>query len=138
MKKTALLVLLTALVCGLAFAQTAPETTTVTGVLGLSGGRIVLKSGDTSYYIRGLERFIGFIDGLKEGAEAAIEGYASPPSLEGPAERLLFPVKLTLDGKGYEVGPAISENRTWRHPRAPERPGRIPGRTGRDDRRGCR
>jgi hypothetical protein len=151
MKKKALFVFLTALVCGLAFAQTAPATTTVNGTLGLNGGRIVLTSGDTSYFIRGLGRFVGFIEGLKEGAEVAIEGYVSPPSLEGATERLLFPVKLSLNGKDYEVGPRVAEIQDRQHPMGP-------GRTGRDfkarpssgetwgrhpkapgaDRRGCR
>jgi hypothetical protein len=124
MKKIAFLVLLTAIVCGLTFAQTAPAISAVSGTLGLHGGRIVLKSGDTSYYTRGLERFIGFIDGLKEGAQATIEGYVSPPSLEGATERLLFPVKLTLDGKEYEVGPTFAETRGRRPPAGPGRTGR--------------
>jgi hypothetical protein len=132
MKKIASLVFLALLVCGMAFAQTAPATTTVNGTLGLSGGRIVLKSGDTSYYARGLERFIGFIDGLKEGAEVAIEGYVSPPSRGGAAERLLFPVKLTLDGKDYEVGPTVAGDWGRRHSRAFGRGGR-----GGSHRRGC-
>jgi hypothetical protein len=149
MKKIASFVFLALIVCGMAFAQTAPATTTVEGTLGLSGGRIVLKSGGTSYYTRGLERFIGFIDGLKEGAQVSIEGYVSPPSLEGAAERLLFPVKLTLDGKEYEVGPALAETRGRRYSAGPGRIDRgdagplsdetrgrrhqkSPGRTGRD------
>jgi hypothetical protein len=151
MKKIAFLVLLMAIVCGLTFAQTAPVTTTVNGTLGLSGGRIILKSADTSYYVRRLERFIGFIDGLKEGAQVAIEGYVSPPSLEGATERLLFPVTLTIDGKAYEVGPAFAETGGPRHPMGPGRIDRdadetwgwphpkAPGRTGKDGfhRRGC-
>jgi hypothetical protein len=108
MKKMTVLVLLATLVCGITFAQTAPATVTVNGTLGLSGGRIILASDDTIYYTRGLERFVGFIDGLKDGAQAAIEGYVSPPSLEGASERLLFPVTLTIEGKDYEVGPALA------------------------------
>jgi hypothetical protein len=133
MKKTAILVFLALIVCGMAIAQPAPATATVNGTLGLSGGRIVLKSDDTNYYVRGLERFIGFIDGLKDGAQAAIEGYVSSPSLEGGTERLLFPVKLTLNGKDYEVGPANTA--AWGR----QRP-RHHGGTGRDAPRkhGCR
>ena len=152
MKKMTFFVLVATIVCGLAFAQTPSGTTTVNGTLGLSGGRIVLRSGDTSYFVRGLERFVGFIDGLKEGAQATIEGYVSPPSLEGATERLLFPVKLTLDGKDYEVGPAFAEIRDWHRPAGPDRTGREagppapemwgypPGRTGKGarGRHGCR
>jgi hypothetical protein len=128
MKKIALPLLLTAIAGGIAHAQTAPATSTVNGALGLSGGRIILKSGDTTYYTRGLERFVGFIDGLKDGAQAAIEGYVSPPSLEGATERLLFPVKLTIDGKDYEVGPVMTGSGDRRHRMSPL----PPGRTGRD------
>jgi hypothetical protein len=128
MKKIAFLVFWALAVCGVSFAQGTPATSAVNGVLGLSGGRIVLKSADATYYTRGLERFIGFIDGLKDGAEAVVEGYVSPPSREGGAgstERLLFPVKLTLNGKEYEVGPAFDETRK-------RQLSAFPGRNGRD------
>jgi hypothetical protein len=124
MKKKALVVLLTMMVCGISFSQTTTPTSVVNGILGVHNGRIALRSGDTIYYTRGLERFVGFIDGLKEGAEAAIEGYVSPPSMEGANERLLFPVKLTLDGNVYEVGPVMAGNRDWQRPRTPGRMGR--------------
>jgi hypothetical protein len=135
MKKTAFLIFLALIVCGVSFAQTAPSTSVVKGTLGLRGGRIVLKSGDTSYYTRGLGRFIGFIDGLKEGAEVAIEGYVFPPSPEGATERALFPVILTLNGKDYEVGRPIAEtpgeSRGRQHPKSPEKTGGdIPRRHG--------
>lgn len=141
MKKAAFFVLVALMGSGAAFAQTAPATTTVNGTLGLRNGRIIITSGGTTYYTRGLERFIGFIDGLKDGAQAAIEGYVSVPSREGAEERLLFPVKLTLNGKDYEVGSAIAEGRGRQRPMDRE-PGRNgPGRndrTGRDfPRRRC-
>jgi hypothetical protein len=137
MKKIALPLLLMAIAAGIACAQTAPATSTVNGTLGLSGGRIILKSGDTTYYTRGLERFIGFIDGLKDGAQAAIEGYVSPPSLEGAAERLLFPVKLTIGGKDYEVGPVMTGAWDRRHPMPPGRAGRDGPGWGFSRRHGC-
>jgi hypothetical protein len=121
MKRKALLVFLIVMVCGITFAQITTPTTTVDGILGLSNGRIVLGSGDTIYYTRGLDRFIGFIDGLKDGAQVSIEGYVSPPSLEGANERLLFPVKLTLNDKVYEVGPVMTGNRDLPRPRSPGR-----------------
>jgi hypothetical protein len=127
-KKIALFVFLSLIMCGITFAQTTTPTTTVDGTLGLKGGRIVLRSGDTTYYTRGLQQFVGFIDGLKEGAQVSIEGYVSPPSLEGANERLLFPVKLALNDKVYEVGPAMAENRGRRHPGDHGRMGRGPSR----------
>jgi hypothetical protein len=119
MKKGVFMLLLALLVCGASFAQTAPATSAVSGVLGLSAGRIVLKSGDTTYYTRGLGRFVGFIDGLREGAEVTIEGYVSPPLLEGANERLLVPVKLTIGDKTHEVGPGFAGARIRRPPTGP-------------------
>jgi len=105
MKKIVLLCLLAAIICGSVFAQsTPPATTNIKGTLGLSAGRIAVVSGNITYYVRGLERFVGFIDGLKEGAQVSIDGYASAPATEGQKDRLFYPVTLTLNGKNYEVG----------------------------------
>jgi hypothetical protein len=137
MKKIALPFLMMMIAGGIAYAQTAPETSTVSGTLGLSGGRIILKSGDTTYYTRGLERFVGCLDGLKDGAQAAIEGYVSPPSLEGATERLLLPVKLTIGGKDYEVGPVMTGAWGRRHSTPPGRAGRDDPGWGFSRRHGC-
>ena len=102
MKKMVLLVLLTAAAGGILFAQTR-TTTTVTGTLGIHGGRIVVKSGTTIYYTSGLGRLVGFVDGFKDGAQVTMEGYASEPK-EGQTERFFHPVKLTFNGKDYDMG----------------------------------
>jgi hypothetical protein len=124
MKKIVLMCLLAALIAGSVFAQfntqpnapanppAATPTTTIKGTLGLSNGRIAVVSGNITYYVRGLERFVGFIDGLKEGAQVTLEGYAAPARVEGQKERLFHPVKLTLNGKTYEVGSADFGNMT--------------------------
>jgi hypothetical protein len=104
MKKIVLLCLFTAVICGGIFAQSNTPTTTIRGTLGLSNGRISVVSGTITYYVRGLERFVGFIDGLKEGAQISLDGYATAPTIEGQRERLFYPVRLTLNGKNYEVG----------------------------------
>ena len=109
---------------GILFAQTTPPTTTVNGTIGLNAGRLVLKSGTMTYYTRELERYIGFIDGLKDGAQVTLEGYVSAPSIEGATERLFFPVKLTLNGKTYEVGTAMANYWGSEHPLANGRTGR--------------
>ena len=103
MKKIVLFVFLAA-AGGFLFAQTATPATTIRGTVGLSSGHIAVKSGNITYYVKGLERLIGFIDGLKDGAQVSLEGYASAPAIEGQTERLFYPVKLTLNGKDYEVG----------------------------------
>jgi len=111
MKKIVLLCLLAALMCGSLFAQSnTPATTNIRGTLGLSAGRIAVVSGNITYYVRGLERFVGFIDGLKEGAQVSIDGYAAAPTVEGQKDRLFYPVTLTLNGKNYEVGSPTAFN----------------------------
>ena len=104
MKKIVLLCLFTAIIGGSIFAQSNTPTTTIRGTLGLSNGRISVVSGNITYYVRGLGRFAGFIDGLKEGAQVSLDGYAAAPAIEGQKDRLFYPVRLTLNGKNYEVG----------------------------------
>jgi len=104
MKKIVLFCLIAAVICGSIFAQSAAPTTTIKGALGLSNGRISVVSGNITYYVRGLERYVGFIDGLKEGAQVSIDGFANAPMVEGQKDRFFYPVKLTLNGKTYEVG----------------------------------
>ena len=124
MKKMALLVLLAGAACGILFAQTAEPLTTISGTLGLNNGRIALKSETTTYYVRGLNRYIGFIDGLKDGAHVSLEGYASEPSQEGQTERLFLPVKLVINEKVYEIGSAMAGNGGSEHSLEGGRPGR--------------
>jgi hypothetical protein len=121
MKKIVLLCLFTAIIGGSLFAQSNTPTTTIRGTLGLSNGRISVESGNITYYVRGLERHVGFIDGLKEGAQVSLEGYATAPKIEGQRDRLFYPVKLTLNGKNYEVGSPDANKLT------PGRNGKNPG-----------
>jgi hypothetical protein len=119
MKTLVLFVLLTIFTGGIIFAQTEPAMITVNGTLELNDGMILLKSGRTTYLTRGLERLIGYIDGLKEGSQVTIEGYTSGP-LDGQTtnfDRKLRPVKLTHDGKIYEVGfTALANQGRFNHP----------------------
>ena len=104
MKKIVLLCLVTVIFGGSIFAQSNTPTTTIRGTLGLTNGRISVVSGNITYYVRGLERHVGFIEGLKEGAQVSIDGYAAAPAIEGQKDRLFRAVNLTLNGKTYEVG----------------------------------
>ena len=103
MKKTIMCFLL--ILSGvLIFAQTAaPETVSVSGKLALANGRIALQSGENLYYVAGIRRLIGFIDGLKEGAQVSLEGYARN---EPGNVWVLWATKLTLGGKSYDLAPA--------------------------------
>jgi len=110
MKKVVLLCLFAAITGGSVFAQSNTPTTNIRGTLGLSGGRISVVSGNITYYVNGLSRFVGFIDGLKEGAQVSLDGYATAPAIEGQNYRTFYPVTLTLNGKNYEVGSPTARN----------------------------
>jgi hypothetical protein len=115
MKKIVLLCLLSAVICGGLFAQSNAQTTTIRGTLTLSGGKISVTSGNIIYYVRGLQRFVGFIDGLKEGAQVSLDGYVSTPSIDGQKDRLFYPITLALNGKNYEVGSPTVGNMAGRN-----------------------
>jgi hypothetical protein len=108
MKRVWLCVLLIVSMTGLIFAQSAktqktnPEKTTISGALGIAKGAIALKSGNDTYYVMGLNRFIGFIDGLKEGAQVTLEGYALTSPRNGEVKTFRV-TKLTLNGKDYDL-----------------------------------
>jgi hypothetical protein len=96
----------------------ANETITVSGTMVVANGMPALKSGDVTYYISGISRLIGFIDGLKEGAQVTIEGVATSSSSNRNI-KLLRASKLTINGKTYELSspelslpspPAFSQN----------------------------
>ena len=94
------------------------ENVTISGQLTITQGALTIKSGETTYYAMGLGRFIGFIDSLKEGAMVSLEGTAFTNPRDANA-KFLWPTKLTIAGKDYEVGPPVPE-RTER-PARPER-----------------
>ena len=104
MKKMILLCLFAAIICGSVFAQANTPITTIKGTLKLSGERFSVVSGNITYSVRGLERLVGVVDGLKDGAQVSLEGYAIAPATEGQRERVFNPIRLTINGKSYEVG----------------------------------
>jgi hypothetical protein len=102
---------------------TIRELVTVTGSLELIDGNIALRQDTITYYIKGIERLIGFIDGLKEGAEVSLDGYALRLPGEGD-RRVLLVSKLGINGKTYDnLTPALT-GRPEKNP--PPHPG--PGR----------
>lgn len=107
MKRFGLLMIITLLVIGTVSAQgwgrdrdnrrgpSRPNTAiTVEGTLQLQNGMIALASGDTVYYVPVLQRYIGFIEGLKEGNSVSVEGYVF--------RNVLQPAKVTINGKAYD------------------------------------
>ena len=80
------------------------ESATVSGNLTIVKGRIAVKKDDVTYLTGGLNRFVGFIDGLKEGAAVTLEGKAvSVPQNE--KLKFLMVEKMTLNGKEYDLAP---------------------------------
>lgn len=78
------------------------EVIKVEGKLSLVNGMIALKEKDKTYYVGGLNRLIGFLDGLKENASVKLEGYAvAVPG--APEYQHLRVTKLTFAGKEYDL-----------------------------------
>jgi len=66
----------------------------VEGTLKLEKGFVAVESGDSVFIVPMLNRYIGFISGLKEGAKVSVEGRGFRNAIQ--------PTKVTLDGKTYE------------------------------------
>lgn len=82
-------------------AQTV-EKSTINGKLALVNGMIAVQSGSKTYYVRGFNHLIGFIDGLKEGATVTLEGYGYPIP-NAPEYQYFMSTKLTFNGKSYDL-----------------------------------
>jgi hypothetical protein len=101
MKKFAFVIVIACLAIGTASAQnwgngwgTPVQIITVTGTLQLQNGVIAVVSGNTTYFVPTLTQYIGFIEGLREGAQISIDGYLSGNYVQ--------PTKVTLGGKSYD------------------------------------
>ena len=100
MKKLVFFTVIALLAIGTISAQgwgpgTPPETVRVEGTLQLQNGQIVLSAGTVTYFVPGLPRLIGFIDGLREGARVTVEGYAYGNVLRAS--------KLSVGGREYDL-----------------------------------
>jgi len=101
--------------------RVAAETVTVSGNLVVAHGFPALKSGDDTYFVRGINRLSGFIDGLKEGAQVTVEGLSFTSPRDNTL-KFLKPAKMTLNGKSYDMdqpgfrnnsGPEKSRQHGW-------------------------
>jgi hypothetical protein len=118
------------------------ETLTLTGTLELIDGNIALQKDAVTYYIIGLNRLVGFIDGLTEGAAVTLEGASRPVLRAGykaeaeDGERHIFLAsKLEINGKTYDnLTPALT-NRPENEPRSDYPPPRRDQHRRYDDRR---
>jgi len=89
----------------------AGKLVSVEGVLKLEKGFVAVESADTVYYVPMLNRYIGFITGLREGARVSIEGYEF--------RKMIRPTNVTIDGKSYDF---IAWNRGQRFGKQDFRP----------------
>ena len=100
MKKLAFVCVIAFLAIGTVSAQwgggwgTPVQVVTVTGTLQLQSGTIAVVSGSNVYFVPALAQYIGFIDGLREGAEISVDGYLSGTTLQ--------PTKFTIGGRAYD------------------------------------
>ena len=76
------------------------DKVTIQGALSFANGQIALKSGGVTYYVWGLDRLFGFVDGLKEGAVVTLEGYAEEIPMV-PEYRRFLVEKLVFNGREY-------------------------------------
>ena len=110
----------------------AVETVTVTGSLTVAHGTQALKSGDITYIITGINRLVGFIDDLKEGAQVRIEGSAITSPRDSNL-KLVRPSQMTLNGRTYDLSSALpSRPNRYNAPQVP------PGKQRRQHSRGDR
>jgi hypothetical protein len=71
---------------------------------------------EVKWFIMGLERYIGLIEGLNIGEEAEIKGYA-PSASSAAQERFFQPTTLILEGAEYDIGPLSAATRAGALPR---------------------
>jgi len=103
MKKAFIFLTIVLFTIGSVFAQSRdgrgnraiPEQVKIEGTLQLHNGQFAVASGSNIYYVPMIRRYVGFIEGLKEGAAASFEGYVRG--------NFLHPVKMTVGGKTYEL-----------------------------------
>ena len=86
--------------------SSARTTVTISGTLVVANGMPALKSGDDTYLIGGVSRLVGFVDGLKEGAQVTVEGTVM--TIPGRNSlKYLQGSKLTLGGNSYDLSPSF-------------------------------
>jgi hypothetical protein len=77
---------------------------------------------EVKWFIMGLERYIGLIEGLNIGEEAEIKGYA-PSASSAAQERFFQPATLILESGEYDIGPLSGINKAGALPqgKSPQR-----------------
>jgi hypothetical protein len=77
----------------------------VSGKLELIDGAIGIRSSGKVHYVMRINRLIGFVKDLQEGAVVTVEGYERTLPYSNGAS-MLIATKLSFGGKDYELGNA--------------------------------
>jgi hypothetical protein len=111
MKKLGLVIVIVCLAAGMASAQNwsngwgtpiqPNQAISIAGTLQLQNGVIAVVSGNATYYVPILTQYIGFIEGLREGAQISIDGYFYGNSVQ--------PTRVVLNGKSYDFTANIQQ-----------------------------
>ncbi|MDR1147630.1 MAG: hypothetical protein LBK66_03250 [Spirochaetaceae bacterium] len=100
------------------YRENAGEEIVLNGSLEWVNGRIAVKANDKTYFVSGIRQLLGFVDGLKEGAQITLAGRARdiPYITEYSfirAEKVTFNGKdYTLDTDAYRFG-GMGHHRGW-------------------------
>jgi hypothetical protein len=78
------------------------ENVTVSGSLTIAQGMVAVEKDGITYLTFGLNRLVGFIDGLREGAQVTLEGVPTV-SPQDNRVKMLRVHKLTLNGREYDL-----------------------------------
>ena len=81
--------------------QRSNDLVTIEGTLKLERGFVAVESGDSVYYVPMLNRYIGFINDLREGTRVSVEGRES--------RNVIQPTKVTIGSSTYDF-PATGHN----------------------------
>jgi hypothetical protein len=95
------------------------DPVTVEGTLKLERGFVAVESGDSVYYVPMLNRYIGFINDLREGTRVSVEGREF--------RNVIQPTKVTIGGRTYNF-PATGPNPGFGAPGFDRRQENGPGR----------
>ncbi|GHU39540.1 hypothetical protein FACS1894190_04690 [Spirochaetia bacterium] len=78
-----------------------PEPVQISGKLAWTNGRIAVLADNTTYYVSGIGKLVGFVDGIKEGAAVSLQGYERKIKAV-PDYKYFHATKVTVNGKDYE------------------------------------
>jgi hypothetical protein len=101
------------------YRENAGEELVLNGKLEWVNGRIAVKTSDKTYFVSGIRQLLGFVDGLKEGAQITLSGrvrdipYITEYSFIR-AEKVTFNGKdYTLDTGSYRFDDGMGHHRGW-------------------------